>query len=107
MTAAGSPTDDELLTRLRQGEEDAFLALYRRRQAAIYRFALHVSGSPFIAEDIVQKVFMTLLRSDCGFNPERGTLSGYLFGIARKQALRQIERGRVNVAIESESEEAN
>jgi RNA polymerase sigma-70 factor (ECF subfamily) len=92
------PTDDELLNRLRRGEEEAFLTLYRRRQAAIYRFAMHVSGSPSTAEDIVQEVFMTLLRSDCGFNPERGTLSGYLFGIARKQALRQMERGRAGVA---------
>ncbi len=102
----GPPTDDELLARLRRGEEDAFLTLYRRRQASIYRFALHASGSPSVAEDIVQEVFITLLRSDCGFNPERGTLSGYLFGIARKQALRHMERGRVDVAIESDSEEA-
>ncbi len=102
----GKFTDDELLHRLRRGDEEAFLTLYRRRQAAIYRFAVHVSGSPSAAEDIVQEVFMTLLRGDCGFNPERGTLSGYLFGIARKQALRQMERGRVDIAIEGDSEEA-
>src|ERR1700761_990101 len=102
----GQPTDDELLHRLRRGDEGAFLDLYRRRQAAIYRFALHVSGSATTAEDIVQEVFMTLLRGDCGYNAERGTLSGYLFGIARKQALRQMERGRVDIAIEGESEEA-
>src|ERR1700741_2392452 len=100
------PTDDELLNRLRRGDEEAFLTLYRRRPAAIYHFACHVSGSASVAEDIVQEVFMTLLRSDCGFNPERGTLSGYLFGIARKQALRQLEGGRVDVAIEGESEDA-
>src|SRR5262249_33368890 len=52
------------------------------------------------------EVFMTLLRGDCGFNPERGTLAGYLFGIARKQALRQLERGRVDIAIEGDSEDA-
>ena len=106
MEPLGPPTDDELLVRLRRGEEDAFLTLYRRRHAAIYRFALHMSGSPSAAEDIVQEVFITLLRGDCGYNPERGTLSGYLFGVARKQALRQMERGRVDVAIESDSEEA-
>ena len=49
---------------------------------------------------------MTLLRAECGFNSERGTLNGYLFGIARKQALRLMERGRVDVAIEGDSEEA-
>src|SRR5581483_10809491 len=99
-------TDDQLFERLRRGEEAAFLELYRRRQAAIYRFAMHVSASPSTAEDIVQEVFMALLRADCGFNPERGSLSAYLFGIARKQALRHIERGRVDLPIEGDSEDA-
>jgi len=101
-----SPSDDELLQRLRKGDEPAFLELYRRRQAPLYRFAMHVSGSPSAAEDIVQEVFMALLRGDCGYNPERGTLSGYLYGIARKQALRLIERGRVDIAFENDAEEA-
>jgi RNA polymerase sigma-70 factor, ECF subfamily len=100
------PTDDELLHRLRRGDEAAFLELYRRRQGALYRFAFHVSGSAAAAEDIVQEVFMTVLRADCGYNPERGTLSGYLFGIARKQALRLIERGRVDIVLDKDVEEA-
>ena len=101
-----SASDDELLQRLRRGDEPAFLELYRRRQGALYRFAVHVSGSPSAAEDIVQEVFMTLLRNDCGYTPERGSLSGYLYGIARKQALRLIERGRVDLAFEKDTEEA-
>lgn len=99
-------TDEELLTRLRRGDEAAFIALYRRRQASLYRFALQMSGAAATAEDITQEVFLTLLRGECGFNPERGTLSGYLFGIARKLALRQMERGRVDVALETDSEDA-
>jgi len=99
-------TDEELLIRLRRGDEAAFLALYRRRQGSLYRFALQMSGSPGTAEDITQEVFLAVLRGECGFKPERGTLSGYLFGIARKLALRQMERGRVDVALEPESEES-
>ena len=79
-------TDEELLTRLRRGDEASFLALYRRRQGALYRFALQMSGSAITAEDITQEVFLALLRDECGFKPERGTLSGYLFGIARKMS---------------------
>ena len=99
-------TDDELLSRLRRGDEAAFVTLYRRRQGAIYRFAMHMSGSPTAAEDITQEVFLALLRQECGFDPERGTLSGYLFGIARKLVLRNLERRRADVPIESESDEA-
>jgi len=106
MTPSPPETDDKLLIRIRSGDEEAFAALYRQRQAAIYRFALHMSGSMPAAEDVVQEVFLVLLREDCGFDPERGTLSGYLFGIARKLVLRHVERGRSDVALESDPDDA-
>src|SRR5436305_5514741 len=98
-------TDDELLFRIRSGDEDAFLALYRRRQAGLFRFALHMSGSMPVAEDVVQEVFLALLRGDCGYDPARGTLSGYLFGIARKLVLRQLERRRSSIALETDADD--
>jgi len=99
-------TDDDLFFRLRKGDEQAFAALYRRRQGAIYRFAMHMSGSPSAAEDITQEVFLALLRGECGYDRERGTLSGYLFGIARKLVLRNLERGRSDVALEGDEDDA-
>ena len=90
-------TDDELLRRMRSGDEQAFVDLYRRRQGAIYRFAMNITGSASVAEDITQEVFVALIRENCGFDPDRGTLSGYLFGIARKLVLRHLERNRMLV----------
>ena len=107
MTPNLPETDDQLLMRMRSGDERAFVALYRRRQAAIYRFALHMSGSATVAEDVTQEVFLALIREQCGFDPERGTLSGYLFGIARKQVLRHMERGRSDVALETDLESSS
>ena len=101
-----SQSDDELLSRLRKGDEHAFSALYRRRQGALYRFAMALSGSAAAAEDIVQEVFLALLRADCGYDRERGSLAGYLFGIARKLVLRHLERGRPDVPLEAESDDA-
>src|ERR1019366_10476998 len=105
MTSAPVETDDELLVRVQSGDEEAFLTLYRRRQAGLFRFALHMSGSKPLAEDITQEVFLALLRQGCGFDPERGTLSGYLFGIARKLVLRTLERSRADVALENEADD--
>jgi RNA polymerase sigma-70 factor, ECF subfamily len=105
MPPYSSQTDDELLFRLRNGDEQAFATLYRRRQGSIYRFALHMSNAPAAAEDITQEVFLALLREECGYDRERGTLSGYLFGIARKLVLRNLERGRADVPLESENDE--
>jgi RNA polymerase sigma-70 factor (ECF subfamily) len=107
MTPNRPETDDALLIRIQSGDEDAFVTLYRRRQAAIYRFALHMSGSQPVAEDVTQEVFLALLREGCGFDPERGTLSGYLFGIARKLVLRNVERGRPDMPLESDLDDSS
>jgi RNA polymerase sigma-70 factor, ECF subfamily len=106
MTSAPVETDDELLLRMQSGDEEAFVSLYRRRQAGLFRFALHMSGSLPVAEDVTQEVFLALLREDCGYDPSRGTLSGYLYGIARKLVLRHLERGRSNVALDTDSDDS-
>ena len=93
--------DHQLFERLRAGQEQAFVALYHRRQPALYRFALQMSGSAPVAEDIVQEVFLALLREECGYDPERGSLVAYLFGIARKLLLRQFERRRLDVHVDT------
>lgn len=107
MNAHIPESDDELLLRIQSGDEQAFLTLYRRRQAALYRFVMHMSGSASVAEDVVQEVFLALIRQECGFDPERGSLSGYLFGIARKLVLRHLERGRSDVTLDIDADDFN
>ncbi|MBA3715843.1 MAG: RNA polymerase sigma factor [Pyrinomonadaceae bacterium] len=94
---ATTPSDDELLRRIIAGEEDAFVALYRRRSGGIYRFALHMCGSEAIAEDVTQEVFMALMRDIKKFDSSRGSLAAYLYGIARHHVLRQLARDRAFV----------
>jgi RNA polymerase sigma-70 factor (ECF subfamily) len=88
------PSDHDLLRGLRAGEEEAFTVLYRRWQGPVYRYALRMSGSPALAEDVTQEVFMALLRRSEGYDPSRGELSSYLHGIARNMARRRLERER-------------
>jgi len=87
-------SDEELLRLMLAGDEHAFGALYGRRQAGIYRFALQMCGSESVAEDVVQEVFMALIREGQRFDPARGSLSSYLYGVARNQVLRRLERER-------------
>jgi RNA polymerase sigma-70 factor, ECF subfamily len=97
--------DEELLRLIQAGDEDAFGALYQRRQAGIYRFALRMSGSEGVAEDVTQEVFMTLLREAGNYDVARGSLASYLFGVARHQVLRRLERDRPLVPILEDAEE--
>src|SRR5260370_657194 len=76
-------TDVDLLRRMASGEERAFTALYRRRQGSVYRYALHMSGKPELAEEVTQEVFMALIREPRQYDAARGELSAYLYGLAR------------------------
>jgi RNA polymerase sigma-70 factor (ECF subfamily) len=87
-------SDEELLEAALHGNEAAFTALYRRRQGAIYRFALHMSGEAMVSEDVTQEVFIALLESGGRFDPARGTLLSFLYGIARNLLLRRFEKKR-------------
>src|SRR2546426_11705441 len=101
-----TPGDEELLRLMMAGDEDAFVALYRRRQGALYRFALNMSGNATIAEEVTQEVFLTLIREGRQYDPKRGPVAAYLFGIARNHVLRYLKRERPYVAIEEEPEAA-
>jgi RNA polymerase sigma-70 factor, ECF subfamily len=103
----GIETIDEglLLRRMVAGDEAAFTLLYRRKHPAIYRFALHMSGNASIAEDVTQEVFMTLIRDAKRFDPARGTLGGFLFGIARNHLRRRWEQERNSVPLPESADE--
>ena len=76
------------------GDDQAFTTLYRRHQGQVYRFALLMSGSVAIAEDVTQEVFLVLIREAHGYDPARGELSAFLYGVTRNHVLRRIERDR-------------
>lgn len=88
MTTPDHATDTELLRQMRAGTAAAFQALYRRHQGPLFRFAVLRSGSPDTAADVVQEVFMGLLTDSFRFDPLRGALPNFLFGVARKLILK-------------------
>lgn len=98
-------TDSELLQSMRAGDEESLAHLYRRRQAGIYRFALQMGASPVLAEDVTQEVFLILIRECHAFDPERGSLTAFLFGIARNQLLRRLQRERFYVPLGSDADD--
>ena len=104
MKTQTQPSDSELLQSMLAGDEEAFAALYRRRQRGIYRFAFQMCGSQAVAEDVTQEVFMVLIHEGHTFDPARGSLNAFLMGVARNHVLRRLRRERFYVAIEENSE---
>ena len=105
MSKVTEPTNDGLVRRMIAGDEEAFVLLYRRLHPPLYRFALHMSGNTSVAEDVTQEVFMTLIRDARRFDPARGTLGGFLFGVARNHLRKRWERDRRIVPLEDGAED--
>jgi RNA polymerase sigma-70 factor, ECF subfamily len=92
MTPREEQHDQALLKRSAKGDEQAFTTLYRKHAPVLYRFALRMSGSSWGAEEIVQDVFMTLIREPDKYDAARGSLPAFLFGIARNKIMKHNER---------------
>lgn len=105
MSNVTTPSDQELLRLMAAGDEEAFATLYRRHHGQLYRFALLMSGSPALADDVTQEVFMVLMRGPQRYDVARGPLVAFLYGIARYQVLRCLRRESAYNALEEETED--
>ena len=100
----GEQSDELLLAAMARGEEKAFLIVYRRRQASIYRYALHLCGDDDVAAETVQETFMALLRDAGRLDATRGTVLAWLFAVARNQVLRQLRARDRYLSLEDEDQ---
>ena len=107
MRIAEQDRDDVLLRRAAKGDEEAFTLLYRRHQAAIYRYALRMTGNTWAAEEILQDVFMTLVRDPKKYDASRGTLGAFLYGVARNRVMKYLERLPREIPLEEKNEDGS
>lgn len=98
-------TDIDLLRQMRSGAADAFAALYRRHQGPLYRFALLRCGAADTAADVVQETFMGLLTDRFKFDPLRGQLQHFLFGVARNLILKNDTAHQRHVVLDGEDDD--
>jgi RNA polymerase sigma-70 factor, ECF subfamily len=97
---AGDLADADLMQRTAAGDREAFATLYHRHHAMVYRFARLMTGSNCAAEDIVQEVFLIVMRDASRYDPARSALPSYLYGVARHQTRRRLARDRQFVAFD-------
>ncbi len=79
-----------LLARMKQGDEEAFVELYRRHKDAVYRLAMLYSGSTAHAADVTQETFVHFITRPNQYDPLRGTLAAWLCGVARNLARKAV-----------------
>jgi RNA polymerase sigma-70 factor (ECF subfamily) len=78
--------DRELWKRISDGDAQAFDTWYRETAPRLRSFLRHLTGSEQAADDLMQETYTSIWRRPQRFDPGRGALRSYLFGVARNQA---------------------
>lgn len=98
-------SDEQLYLLMKKGDAEAFAALYERREPALYRYALHMTGSAPAAEEVAQEVFVQLMAANTRFDESRGSLEGWMYGVARNLIRVQRRKAGAPAPVNSEASE--
>lgn len=77
--------DAALWDKICAGSTSAFEALFRDVGPRLRSFVRVYAGRQADADDIVQETFLEIWRRREGYDPEKGSLRQYIYGIARKR----------------------
>ena len=93
-TEAQTPTDSALMQRVRAGELDQLAELFERHHRRLYQFFVRLARDRGAAEDLVQEVFMRLIKYRHTFRYEAEFVP-WMFALARNAAVDHFRaRGR-------------
>ncbi len=88
----------EVLDRFAQGDLDAFEALFRRFQGAVYGWIVRIVRDRGIAEDLTVETFWRIYRAHARFDPE-GNFGAWARRIATNAALDHLKMARREVVL--------
>lgn len=90
-------SDEQLIQWVANGDPSCLGTLFERHQHGVFRYCLQMTRQRALSEDLVQEVFIKLLRKAESFRGE-GSFKAWMFNIARnvvfddmRKAKRQVE----------------
>jgi RNA polymerase sigma-70 factor (ECF subfamily) len=95
-----------LLRMLASGDRAAFVAIYRKHNAAMVRFATGILRSRASAEEVTQDAWVSVLKNIGGFEG-RSALAGWIFTIVLNKARTRAGRDGRSVSFDGAGEDDN
>jgi len=84
--------DAEVISRVIDGEVDAFRLLVERYQQPVLCFVRNMIGDPHHSEDLAQDVFLTAFQKLHTFDADRGRFLTWLLVIARNRCINALRK---------------
>jgi len=80
-------SDEDLVTKVIGGEEDAFSQIYERYMQRVYATAYRVVQNPAEAQDATQEIFFKIYRSLPDWDPRKASFSTWLYRLSVNHAI--------------------
>lgn len=97
-------SDSELMRQVRGGRTAALATLFERHHARLYRYCLRMTSNRATAEDMVQEIFMKMLKYKATFRDDSDFVP-WMFGIGRNACLGHLRRAANAHIAESDLDE--
>ena len=82
----------QTLTSIQQGDKTAFAALIGRYQKPLFAYLGKMTLPQAVAEEIAQETLIRAWQAKETFDPDKASISTWLFTIARRLALNELDR---------------
>ncbi len=100
-TGLMAPSDNELMILVREGKVEKLAILFERHQTMLFNFFLRLTGNRAVSEDLVQEVFVRILKYRAGYLAEsRFTL--WMFQIARNAHIDFLRKQKTTVPLDDQ-----
>lgn len=84
--------DAELAERLLDRDEEALRKVIATYGGVVFGMARRVLAEPTMAEEVAQDTFHSLWRRPGAYDPARGSLQGFLLGVARNKSIDLVRK---------------
>jgi RNA polymerase sigma-70 factor (ECF subfamily) len=84
--------DEDLMPLVARKDSTAFEVFYDRHGGAAYSLAHRIVGQGPTAEDVTQEAFLSVWRSEAGYDRTRGSVRAWILGIVRNRAIDALRR---------------
>jgi len=93
-------SDQDLMLRIQQGDEEALGLLYDRYSGVLKSLIMRVIHNDAEADDLLQEIFVELWKQSATFSPEKGKPLGWIVTLTRRRAIDRLRKRQAYARVE-------